>query len=347
MRRPASMRPNPTRSKVMRRFVTKRQTQRVARHAERGFTLLEILIAVAVLGALLIPIMNLAEGALRWTTRLETENQLKDLKAGITKAYTEDLKLAEGSTGQVLTLSGGTISQVLPADYGGNGSRVCSSNSNTFVPIGRWLAGSPSKAYLDGSGLPLCVFITPQLTTTINNVAVKYHVIAVVAAGRDGYVNPGTSLSNTTGVLTLASDDRGIVIDGKQLASDRFNLTLTRMQAIVGALNTYFFNRFMGNASRSIALDYFTAASDTTGLIPDTGGTAKGMDTLGITSALGLSTTDITDGYGQYFTLDNSSSAVRSPSNANANLQTPPFTAQVSTTLPGGTTLSMSAIGSY
>jgi len=314
---------------------------------QQGFSLIGIMIAVAVMGFMMIPITQLAEGALRHFTRLETENRLKDIKAGITKAYTEDIKLAEGSAGQVLTLSGGTISQVMPADYGGNGSRVCSSDSNTFAPVGRWLAGSPSKAYLDGSGLPMCVFITPQLTTTINNVSVKYHVVAVVAAGRDGYVHPGTTLSSTTGVLTLASDDRGVVIDGKQLAGDRFNLTLTRMQAIVGALNTYFTNRFMGNASRNIGLDYFTTASDTTGLIPDTGGTAKGMDTLGITTALGLSTTDITDGYGQYFLFDNSSSAVRSPSNTNANLQSPPFTAQVSTTLPGGTTLSMSAIGSY
>ncbi len=347
MKRPVSMQPIQRRSELMRRFLKAHQVLRFTRNAERGFTLTEIMIAIAVLGVLLIPIMGLAEGALRWSTRLETENQLKDLKAGITKAYTEDLKLAEATTGQVLTLSGGTINQILPADYGANGSRVCNSDSTTFVPLARWLASSPSKAYLDGSGLPMCVFITPQLTTTINNVAVKYHVIAIVAAGRDGYVHPNTTLNTTTGVLTLASDDRGVVVDGKMLATDRYNVTVSRMQAIVGALNTYFTNRFMGNPTRNTALDYFTAASDSTGQIPDTGGIAKGMDTLGITSALGLSTTDITDGYGQYFTLDNSSSAVRSPSNANANLQTPPFTAQVSTTLPGGTTLSMSAIGSY
>lgn len=331
----------------MQSFATDRSNRRAKRHAERGFTLTEIMIAIAVLGLLLIPIMNMAEGALRWSTRLETENRLKDLKAAITKSYTEDLKLAEGSTGQVLALSGGTISQVLPADYGANGSRVCNSNGNTFLPLARWLSASPSKAYLDGSGLPLCVLITPQLTTTINNVPVKYHVIAIVAAGRDGYVDPGTTLNSTTGVLTLAADDRGVVIDGKSLATDKYNVTIARMQAIVGALNTYFTNRFMGNPTRNTALDYFTAASDASGQIPDTGGAAKGMDTLGITTALGLSATDITDGYGQYFLLDNSSSAVRSPSNPSANNQSPPFTAQVSTTLPGGTPLSMSAIGSY
>lgn len=321
--------------------------RRSNRRAEAGFSLPGIMIAIAVMGIMLYPVMQLAEGALKHYTRLETENRLKDLKAAITKAYSEDLKVAEANTGQVLALSGGTISQVAPADFGANGSRVCNSNSATFVPLGRWLSGSPSKAYLDGSGLPLCVFITPQLTTTINNVSVKYHVIAIVAAGRDGYVDTGTTLNSTTGVLTLAADDRGVVIDGKQLAGDKFNLTVTRMQAIVSALNTYFTNRFMGNPTRNIALDYFTAASDTSGLIPDTAGTAKGMDALGITSALGLSTLDITDGYGQFFLLDNSSAAVRSPSNANTNLQSPPFTAQVSTTLPGGTTLSMSAIGSY
>lgn len=320
---------------------------RFNRRTEAGFSLPGIMIAIAVMGIMLYPVMQLAEGALKHYTRLETDNRLKDLKAAITKAYSEDLKVAEANAGQVLALSGGTIAQVTPADYGANGSRVCSSSSATFVPLGRWLSGSPSKAYLDGSGLPLCVFITPQLTTTINNVSVKYHVIAIVAAGRDGYVDPGTTLNSTTGVLTLAADDRGVVIDGKQLAGDKFNLTVTRMQAIVSALNTYFTNRFMGNPTRNIALDYFTAASDTSGLIPDTAGTAKGMDTLGITSALGLSTLDITDGYGQFFLLDNSSSAVRSPSNANTNLQSPPFTAQVSTTLPGGSSLSMSAIGSY
>lgn len=320
---------------------------KLSRRREAGFSLPGLMIAVTIMGLMLVPIMELGEGAMRYYARLETENRLKDLQSAITQAYSQNMSVAENTSGQSLTLLTGTLNQVLPATYAGGTSRVCASNSTTFQMFGQWLKTSPSKAYTDGTGLPLCVFITPRLTITINDINVMYHVIAIVAAGRDGYVSTATTLNSSTGVLTLGGDDRGVIIDGKQLAVDKYTITVQRMQAIVNALNTYFTSRYMGNSSRNTSIDYFTALSDTSGIIPDTGGSMASMYSLGIAANLGLSKLDIIDGYGNYFLFDNSSSAVRSPSNSNTNMQSPPYTAQVSATLPGNRTLTMSAIGSY
>jgi hypothetical protein len=60
---------------------------------------------------------------------------------------------------------------------------------------------------------------------------------------------------------------------------------------------------------------------------------------------VGLVREDVTDGYGQIIQYDNCGAGIRSPSNADAAMQLPPFTTAVQSTMPDGTQLIATAVG--
>lgn len=317
---------------------------------QKGFSLFEIFIALILIAMLTSVTSPVLSGALRWYGKVETDRILKDLAQSFAIAYKENAIQIETNTGTNFTLPDGTI-----ATSTRNAAGQCNSTTTTLAPLGRYLSTAATGAYLDGNALPLCIFITPQQTITINGVVLSYHTVAIISAGNDNFVEAGTSLS-ATGVLTTAGDDRGIVIDGKSLIVDRYQDTKTKMDRIVQALQAYFTTRYQGNVTRDLSIDYFAnqnrAASasadfDSSGAMPTTGGALVSMTSIGADTLLGLSAQDVTDGFGQVIQIDNSSDAVRNPENTNASLTTPPYTARISTTLPGVGTLIQTAVGSY
>jgi hypothetical protein len=61
--------------------------------------------------------------------------------------------------------------------------------------------------------------------------------------------------------------------------------------------------------------------------------------------SLSLTKDDVTDGWGNIINFDNASNAVRSPVNTDATKVLPPYTAQVSTTLPGNVLFAQTVVG--
>ena len=171
----------------------------------------------------------------------------------------------------------------------------------------------------------------------------------------DGAIDATTTLS-PIGVLTLGGDDKGILVDGRSLMQDKVTQSLAVVNRAADAYQTYFNTRYLANTTRDISIDYFansdrggnaSSSWDFGGAMPNTGGNAVNMVNIGAHSVLGLTLSDVTDSFGQVLLIDNSSDAVRNPQNGTGALQTPGFTARISTSLPGGQTLSRTVVGSY
>lgn len=320
--------------------------RRPAARSQRGFSLLEVMVAMVVMAILTVVVTSSLGGVMRWYGKSMTTHRLTQLQDGMSQAYAENMAIAEADTNSEIALADGVISESTTS-----AGQRCSTTASTFSAASPFLDMSTSAAYLDGFNRPLCVFVTPQQTTTMSGVTLYYHSIAIVGMGASGYLNSGTTFSSD-GTLTLGGDNQGIVIDGRTIAARQFADTRARMMKITQAVESYFLGRFQAGTSPSTMIDYFGTSSgsstwDTEGSMPITGGAAMNTD-ASYYQPLGLSVDDVTDPYGQSFYFDNASSAVRSPSNGSASMNsTPPWSARVYTTLPGNVAYVQSAIGTY
>lgn len=322
------------------------QRRRTGHRGQRGFSLIEVMIAVAITAIMMVVVTQSLSGVMRWYGKATTIHALTQLQDDLTQAYSENMTVAEESSGAVLSLDNGDIS---PTSI--TAARRCTSSASTFSAASTYLDMSLGKAYLDGFNVPLCVLITPQESFVANGVTLYYHTVAIVSTGSSGVLNASTALSDD-GTLTLGGDNMGVVINGRTIAEHQFTLTRTRMENVVQALQSYFQGRFQASTSPSTAIDYFGTSSgsstwDTDGALPVTSGGAMNTSST-YYQTLGLAAQDVTDPYGQSFYLDNASSSVRSPSNSDSSMNSaPPWSARIYTTLPGNVSYVQSAVGTY
>jgi prepilin-type N-terminal cleavage/methylation domain-containing protein len=324
-------------------------TRPIAPRTQKGFSLPEIMVAIALMAVLVLPLAQMLSPALDLRAKVETDARLELLKTAAQGAYKSELASIDAQSSAVVTLTDGTLSPVAA-----NAAGACASTSTTFAPLRRYLQMSSTDAYRDGWGQGLCVLITTRQTATQSGVSYQYHNFALVSPGRDGAIDVATTLTGTS--FALGGDDKGVFIDGRSLIAAQVDLTLAQVKRAADAVQAYFLARYLSNSDRDTAMDYFAktarsgAASgefDGSGAVPSTGGAAVPMTSIGIGDALGLSVLDLTDPWGGVLQLDNSSDAVRSPDNSTVTMRSPPFTARVSTTLPGGAAIVRTAVGTY
>ncbi len=321
-----------------------------ASNLQRGFTLMEMMVAMTLASVLIVLISNATGPGITFFARIETDSRLKDLRVALTAAYNDNATKVDANPAAVFTTSAGTLTPLMPSV-----NNLCVGTPTMFNAIARYLNTSASDVWHDGFGRSFCVYITPIQNITVNSITFNYHSVAVVSAGVDGAIDATTTLS-PLGVLTLGGDDKGILIDGRSLMQDKVTQSLAVVNRAAEAYQTYFNTRYLANTTRDISIDYFASTDrggnassswDFGGAMPNTGGSAVNMVNIGAHTVLGLTLSDVTDSFGQILLIDNSSDAVRNPQNAIGALQTPGFTARISTSLPGGQTLSRTVVGSY
>ncbi len=317
---------------------------------QRGFSLPEMMVAIALAALFIATTTQALSPALAFFGKQETAAKLADLRLALESAYKEDARLVDADPAAVFTVAGGTI---LPVTPDANGR--CASTATTFTAIARYLPSAAAVSAVDGWGQGMCVYITTRQSWTSNGLTFPYHTIAVVSPGYDGAIDATTALS-AAGALTLGGDDKGILLDGRKLVGSLVEIATEQINRASTALASYFVTRYQSNSSRDMGVDYFartnraggvSAEFDSAGSMPSTGGAAVPITNNGAHTVLGLAVADVTDPWGGTLQLDNSSDAVRNPQNSNAALRSPGYTARISTTLPNGTVLMRTVVGSY
>jgi type II secretory pathway pseudopilin PulG len=312
--------------------------------AEQGFTLLEIVLSI---GLLMLATGLLASAFGPWMAfrqSMETDRKLKEVQQALAAAYKENALSVDNADGEALTFPSGAIA---------SGSTTTAA---LMQPLARYAGLSPAQMASDGFNRPYRVLVSGRLQQSVSGISLYYHMAAVVSAGRNGKWDNATRLDSKSGELTLGGDDQGVVVDGYRIARAHYEDTLARMNKIASVYQTYFSTRYLSDLSRNVAIDYFAqpcatsvfpAQWDAGGGVANTCSAMTALDAAGAHAGLGFAATDVVDSYGQALQIDNSSPGVRSPDNPIAAMASPPYTAAVATSLPGGYLLRVSMAGTY
>lgn len=328
----------------------RRRAAKQSLHKQRGASLLEVMMVVAILALLVPSIMAMVQPFMNFYGKVNTDNRLKDLRAAITATYNTYALDIDAQSTATLTTPDGTLSQVLPVN------NQCAATTTTFVAAKRFLNTSAAEIYRDGFGRGLCVWISPRLGASYSGVTYYYHNALIVSPGVDGSIDATTKI-NADGTISVGGDDRSAFVDGRSIVLAKLQQTSALLDRIAAAYQNYFTTRYMVNTSRDTAVSYFangapswgaSANWDTSGWVVSTAGAAQALTWNNLYQSLGLSLADVTDAWGQVIQLDNSSNATRNPDNqASTTMQSPPYTAILSTSLPGGLTMVRTVTGTY
>lgn len=319
------------------------------RRGQGGFSLIELSIAIVMLGLLIGMIYSFMGPQLKWKSRVETDNRMAMLRTAIEAAYRLNMRSIDADAAARLNLgAAGVVDPVAP-----NGQGYCVPAANALAAMAQWLRSAPAEAIRDGYGRDFCILIGARQMLAYNGQNLPHHPVAIISGGAQPQVDAGTTF--VAGVLTLAGDDVGVVVDVPRLTMDAYTQTTTALSRATTALQQYYAARYQADPSRSPGIDYFGCGAaacpagapgnwDAANGLPTTCTGAVDM-TVTAMGVLGLTREDVTDGYGQALRYDNCGAGIRSPNNATAAMQIPPFTTAVQTTLPDGTQLIATALG--
>lgn len=319
-----------------------------------GFTLVEIIVALAILTLISAFMLNALGPWLSFKQKIDNDRKLMEVKTIFTTIYERNAWSVETNAGAVFTFSGGVLAN---SPMNGN---ICVSQLAVLSGLSQYFSDGLPAGEQDGFGSPFCFLISPQLSQNMNGSTLYYHNIAVVSMGRDGKKNAGTAIDAATGALTLAGDDSGVLINGFAVQSRKYVETAARLDRVAKAYGQYFTTRFLANPSRDVYIDYFAQgnpAGNWDGTVPGAsvwGTQGTFQDIYAHLGILGLSPEDGRSAWesnntmyvGNYDeTVPGTTVTVRSSAGGVA----PPYTAVLYAPLPGpaGTNLIKTVMGAY
>jgi prepilin-type N-terminal cleavage/methylation domain-containing protein len=336
------------------------------RRASSGFTLIEIMIALALVTGLTLMMFQAITPWLKLRQKIETEHRLSQLREAIGIAYRANAMGIESQAGAQLQLTTGSVAQLLtPSAFLGTAPKQsCAPNPGAAAAIATFVAEDPTRSLTDGNAQPLCVFVSPQLGQNRDGITLYYHVVALVAVGNDGHLSAGTGFDPNTGELTVdpASDDMGVVVNGFGIQLDLYLDTHQRLDRVADLYTSYFTARYLANPARDYSVDYFLGGaapydSDATANRPL--GTGSAWQPVGAYLApLGLGLQEQTTAYesaneievaNQMLDLSQLVGSVQVQEPAVKGVALPPYTALLRAALPGpvGTYLVRVVPGNY
>ena len=265
----------------------------LTRKSEKGFTMLEVVVAIMIIVAMSVMLSNAFAPWMHFEKRMSTEDRLNSLLSatdamyrakayyvdradapatdsalfpGLGAMYTEetnDANLALGTSCNAKATSAFGPAVRDPADVTA-GPRPQMDNLKALQPF----SDQPmSKLAKDGFGNVLCVLVSPRISMVHEGYTLFYHVIAYVSAGGNHYVEPDTGLEQVPDpdgglpkwTLKLAGDDKGVVFDGSKVVMDNFLLTKERLTRFARAYENYFKIRYQSRLDKNTNRDYFYA----------------------------------------------------------------------------------------
>jgi len=323
---------------------------------QRGFSVAEIMIAVAVIGLMVNSLGTGLTSTLSFQARQVTQNKLSAWRNGISSFYLVNAMSIE--TDANAELNTGAI--IVPPANPNAVTKQCNITAANIADIATRSGYASGDLRVDGYNHSFCMLISPRMSQVISGVTIYYHSIAIVSPGKNGVVEASTTMdANGNLLIDTTKDDVGVLFDGRQFAQNNYNLTLANLQRTSSAYTAYYAARYQSDLARNLATDYFSCGSatcvaavagwDAAGSMLSTCATGpiSMVPAAGITpyTVLGLSQTDVSNAWGTPFMMDNCSNSIRSPGNATASMQVAPYTAQIYTTIPGGSTLTITSVG--
>lgn len=255
------------------------------KNLNKGFTLLEIVIALAIMVLMMGVVVPIYFGAISLYQNFETSQKLDKLAEATKIAYKKYAMIVD-----TVNTSNEAVSFDQSGNYilgnENNGSNF-TSGSITISPTPAYTVGSPNTLMTgfnalasvgdsspislatDGYGRPFMVYVSPLLVGQYKGYNVYYHDIAYVS-NMGGTVKAGVpNVSNDSMVcsfnaqgdsscnLNLTKGDKGVLVSGFNIEAKLLSSTLSRMNSIAKAYSNYFTISYLSNSSRNLDYDYF------------------------------------------------------------------------------------------
>lgn len=219
---------------------------------QQGFTLTEVLIAMALIAVISLVVMGALQPWISFKQKLDTERRLADVKNGLTALY-------DNRGMEVETLPAGRFLEFVssvPVPMPDTRLR-CPSQQAAFAAHTDLFSESPAQIAADGYQTPWCFFISNPLSELREGVRLYYRNVAVVSAGPDGALDPATAMA-ADGTMTLGGDDLATIITGREVQAPKLKETLRRLNRVAQFYESYFTARYLSYPDRDITRYYFT-----------------------------------------------------------------------------------------
>lgn len=243
-----------TRSIPMQRLSLKPRTAVSRGGSEKGFTLAEVLVVLAMLSLLTVLTLNITGPWIAFRAQAETDQQLLSIHSAV-EAYYETNSAAIESAGP----TGGNQTFGIFVNNPYNAGN-CPGQTGAFQQIAVALPQGPAASGRDAYRNNYCVMVRTG-SATVDGVTVHHRAVAFISPGRDGAVSAATTLEPTTMTLTLDGDDRGIVFATLPSVMKKLAVTRERLSTVARTYEIFFTARFLANSSRDLTVYYFSAGS--------------------------------------------------------------------------------------
>lgn len=237
-------------------------------HAQRGFTLVEVLVALALIAIISLIAMGALTPWIGFKQRLDTERRLQDIRNGMMAIYDRRAMAVEAQPGGQFA----EFVNSIPA-AGPDGLVRCDTQLDAFSDNSTLFGEFPQQISMDGYSNPWCIFISNPILETRDNVPLWSRNIAVVSLGPDGALDPGTTMT-PDGQLSVDGDDVGISVTGRDIQAVKLKETLRRLNRVAQAYENFFTARYLTYADRDITRYYFA-----NGPVDSTGATWRPVST--------------------------------------------------------------------
>lgn len=320
---------------------------RIARQRQGGFTLVELALAIVLLGVLSYTVMGSYAYFARAQGELGTRDRMERLRTAFVSTYRSYARAVESVSSQDFFLSAG-LSIANNSDVG------TATTAAALTRVAEFGQLSPYEAQHDEFQGRFRFLVSNRLSSVMPaGYTVFYHKVAIVSPGYNRILEAGTTMNAATGAVTVAGDDFVVVVDGFQVQRELAENTVSRVDKVAKAYELYFTNRYLANPARDVSIDYFAATGptparwDAGGLAGNSGGIFANASAINMGAAIGVAANDLLDAYGTPIQVDNSSAATRNPENATTAMSIPPYSALVRASLVAGQTYTRSATGSF
>jgi prepilin-type N-terminal cleavage/methylation domain-containing protein len=243
------------------------------RPLQAGFTLIEILIALAIGTALTLSMFAAITPWINYKHKIDTEHRMAELKDAVTTAYRNYAMQVDTqvSTAAVLAVGPDAATPITSSPPLINGTQTaCGPNVQAAISLLPYLSNMSLGGIQDGYAQNICIYISmPLAPVNVEGTSIYYRVVALVSSGQDGRLDPGTGFNPTTGALTLGGDDVGVLVSGFPIEYALYKESKARLDRLADMYSSFFTSRFQGNYARDYSVDYFVgcATSSSTGTL--------------------------------------------------------------------------------
>lgn len=226
---------------------------------QSGFTLLEVVIALAIVGTMVAILFTGVAGMTDRTQRQKNEVFVQDMAQALSSyynSYSFEIDSSNNGDGfnvysQNVSISSGSIT---------NNDEV----NDSLVQISQRIS-SPNLRFQDGYNQPMLILISDMLEKEYQGVYIPYRVIAVVSnsngdISNDGVPDFNTTMDLNTGDLDVDNNEMVSVVNTYTTQYNKFIESKNKVDAVANSYGQYYWSRYNSDGLGEREKDYFASS---------------------------------------------------------------------------------------